>query len=89
MWEDLGQSKAPLHQTHSQLNNVTQSRKQNNTQKFQKNTYTHFHLCVQPVFERIFILVRIEYRILFASAKLSESNSKYYRAVKYIRIIFE
>ena len=34
------------------------------------------------VYERISILVRIEYRILFASAKLSESNSKYYLCCK-------
>ena len=36
----------------------------------------------KPVYEQIFILVRIEYQILFASAKLSESNSKYYSCCK-------
>ena len=30
------------------------------------------------VFNRIFILDRIEYRILFALAKLTESNNEYY-----------
>ena len=42
----------------------------------------HFSITVEhtliPVYERIFILVWIEYRILFALAKLSESNSEYY-----------
>ena len=33
-------------------------------------------MCV-PVYERIFILVQIEYQILFALAKLTESNNKY------------
>ena len=33
---------------------------------------------VITVYKRISILVRIEYRILFALAKLSESNSEYY-----------
>ena len=36
----------------------------------------------EPVYERIFILVRIEYRILFALAKLSKSNSEYYLCCK-------
>ena len=57
-----------------------------------------------PVFKRIFILDRIEYRILFALAKLTESNNEYYscceiysnnirivqdiRIFEYFRIIF-
>ena len=36
----------------------------------------------ESVYKRIFIFVRIEYRILFASAKLSESNSEYYLCCK-------
>ena len=36
----------------------------------------------KSVYERIFILVWIEYWILFASAKLSESNSEYYSCCK-------
>ena len=31
-----------------------------------------------PVFKQIFILDRIEYRILFALAKLTELNNEYY-----------
>merc|ERR1711973_501142 len=57
-----------------------------------------------PVFKRIFILDRIEYRILFALAKLTKSNNEYYscceiysnnirivqdiRIFEYFRIIF-
>ena len=32
----------------------------------------------EPVFKRIFILDQIEYRILFALAKLTKSNNEYY-----------
>ena len=46
------------------------------------NTVYCISLVYRSVYERIFILVRIEYRILFALAKLSESNSEYYSCCK-------
>ena len=48
-----------------------------------KKVIKEFHfLMYSAVYERIFNLVRIEYRILFALAKLSESNSEYYSCCK-------
>ena len=80
-----------------------------NTKKLQNIFhFAHFYddltLRCKPVFKRIFILDRIEYRILFALAKLTESNNEYYscceiysnnirivqdiRIFEYFRIIF-
>ena len=48
----------------------------NHLQKLQKLSFNF--LPFLTVFKRIFILDRIEYQILFAVAKLTESNNEYY-----------
>ena len=72
-----------------------------------KSSSFTFHVSIRhfkSVFKRILILDRIEYRILFALAKLTESNNEYYscceiysnnirivqdiRIFEYFRIIF-